>query len=135
MRSTIVVHPNFDGTWPFAADHLRELWQRGGDVEFIRLPHGDTRPVGEILERPGQVTRLALLAVPLTESCARSLTALSEVGLLQTRLDSGVKDALAARSVSIYSTRSEGFWGQSVSEYGLALTLCGLRRIPQDHHA
>ena len=29
--------------------------------------------------------------------------------------------------------RSEGFWGQSVAEFGLALTLCGLRRIPQTH--
>lgn len=34
----------------------------------------------------------------------------------------------------MYTHPSEGFWGQSVSEFGLALTLCGLRRIPQTHH-
>ena len=43
--------------------------------------------------------------------------------------------ALQARGVRSYKHPSEGFWGQSVSEFGLALTLCGLRRIPQLHHA
>ena len=34
----------------------------------------------------------------------------------------------------VYTQPSEGFWGQSVAEFALALTLCGLRRIPQLHH-
>jgi phosphoglycerate dehydrogenase-like enzyme len=41
---------------------------------------------------------------------------------------------MTERGVKIYHHRSEGFWGQSVSEFGLALTLCALRRIPQTHH-
>lgn len=35
------------------------------------------------------------------------------------------------RGVKLYRHHSEGFWGQSVSECALALTLCALRRIPQ----
>ena len=34
-------------------------------------------------------------------------------------------------SVQHYKHPTEGFYGQSVAEMGLALTLCGLRRIPQ----
>ena len=41
---------------------------------------------------------------------------------------------LAKRGIKVYNHPSEGFWGASVSEFGLALTLCGLRRIPQLHH-
>jgi phosphoglycerate dehydrogenase-like enzyme len=46
-----------------------------------------------------------------------------------------VGDALAAAGVRTYVQPSEGFWGQSVAEFALALTLCGLRRIPQLHRA
>ncbi|MEK3916759.1 D-isomer specific 2-hydroxyacid dehydrogenase family protein [Paenibacillus sp. FSL H7-0331] len=41
---------------------------------------------------------------------------------------------LKERGVRVYIQPSEGYWGQSVSEFGLALTLCALRRIPQTHH-
>jgi phosphoglycerate dehydrogenase-like enzyme len=41
---------------------------------------------------------------------------------------------LEKRSIRWYTQPSEGFWAQSVSEFALALTLCGLRRIPQTHH-
>ena len=35
---------------------------------------------------------------------------------------------------SLFTTiRARGFWSQTVAEFGLALTLCGLRRIPQLH--
>jgi phosphoglycerate dehydrogenase-like enzyme len=43
-------------------------------------------------------------------------------------------DYLKNAGVSVYHHPTEGFWGQTVSEFGLALTLCGLRRIPQLHH-
>jgi phosphoglycerate dehydrogenase-like enzyme len=42
-----------------------------------------------------------------------------------------VGEALAAGGVRNYVQPSEGFWGQSIAEFALALTLCGLRRIPQ----
>lgn len=46
-----------------------------------------------------------------------------------------VGEALAAAGVRTYVQPSEGFWGQSVAEFALALTICGLRRIPQLHRA
>ena len=41
MGDLIVVHPDFDGVWPFAADHFRTLWS---EADFVRLAHGDERP-------------------------------------------------------------------------------------------
>ena len=41
--------------------------------------------------------------------------------------------ALNARGIKVHAHRSEGFWGQSVSEFALGLTLAALRRIPQTH--
>jgi hypothetical protein len=43
-------------------------------------------------------------------------------------------DLLQQRGVKLYQQRSEGFWGQSVAEFALALTLCALRGIPQNYH-
>ena len=37
MSDLIVVHPDFDGVWPFAADHFRALWP---EADFMRLEHG-----------------------------------------------------------------------------------------------
>jgi phosphoglycerate dehydrogenase-like enzyme len=37
--------------------------------------------------------------------------------------------------VKVYRHVSESFWSQSVSEFALGLTICGLRRIPQTHQA
>lgn len=43
--------------------------------------------------------------------------------------------ARAAAGARLHRQPSEGFWGQSVAEFALALALCGLRRIPQLHRA
>ena len=43
MSSLVVVHPDFDGVWPFAADHFRIFWP---EADFRRLEHGDARSVG-----------------------------------------------------------------------------------------
>lgn len=136
MTSLIVVHPDFDGIWPFAADHLHALWRAQGTVELVRLAPGDRRPVGELAAAPEQVTRLVALGVPLTAACLDRMPRLREAaveggyGPLP-----GAAELLAARGVRAYTQPSEGFWGQSVAEFALALTLCGLRRIPQLHHA
>ena len=58
MGDLIVVHPDFDGVWPFAADHFRTLWPEAG---FVRLAHGDERPLGTVVEDPSRVTRLVTL--------------------------------------------------------------------------
>jgi phosphoglycerate dehydrogenase-like enzyme len=135
MTSLIVVHPDFDATWPLAADHLLALWQAQGPAELIRLGDDERRPLGQVVARPEAVTRLVSLGVPVTAACLERFVELREAAFQGTygRLADN-DELLAARGVRVYSQPSEGFWGQSVAEFGLALTLCGLRRIPQLHH-
>jgi phosphoglycerate dehydrogenase-like enzyme len=135
MRSLIIVHPDFDAIWPWAGDHFHALWRAQGEVEFIRQPPGDTTPISRIARDPGSVTRLAVLGSAVTEACVAVFGGLREATIIG---GYGAQDAaklFAARGVKHYAHPSEGFWGQSVSEFGFALTLCGLRRIPQTHHA
>src|SRR5215218_7520657 len=134
QRSIIVVHPDFDRTWPWAADHFRVLWKAQGQTEFIRLAPDDGRPVCEIVADPVGVTRVFALNVPVTVECAARMLALREA-VFSPEPSIEVGDALAAAGVRTYVQPSEGFWGQSVAEFALALTLCGLRRIPQLHRA
>ena len=135
MGDLIVVHPSFDGVWPFAADHFRTLWPQAG---FVRLAPGDERPLGEVVEEPRQVTRLATLGVPVRLTCLQRFSVLQEAtfqGSYGRRLGEGCSEYLAEAGVAVYDHPSEGFWSQTVAEFGLALTLCGLRRIPQLHRA
>jgi phosphoglycerate dehydrogenase-like enzyme len=106
-----------------------------GPAELIRLGHADHRPLGQIVPRPEGVTRLVTLAVPVTEACLAGFERLREAVFHGTysRSFEGAQ-LLAERGVRVYAQPSEGFWGQSVAEFALALTLCGLRRIPQLHH-
>jgi len=62
----IMVHPDFDRLWPFAADHFRALWQAQGRG-VLRLAQEDRRPVGEMISEPESVIRLVALQVPLTQ--------------------------------------------------------------------
>jgi phosphoglycerate dehydrogenase-like enzyme len=137
MQSLIVVHPDFDRVWPYAAEHFHSLWQAQGDVEFIRLNHEDRRPLGDIVAEPARIQRVVCLSVPVTVECLRGFTDLREAvfqGSYSGSSSDEVKAYLQEAGVTVYTQPTEGFWGQSVSEYGLALTLCGLRRIPQLHH-
>ncbi len=133
MSDLIVVHPDFDGIWPFAADHFHTLWP---EADFIRLAHGDERPLGVVVDDPGQVTRLATLGLSVTHDCLKLFRALREAtfqGAYGRQLGEGCREYLAKAGVAVYDHPSEGFWSQTVAEFGLALTLCGLRRIPQLH--
>jgi phosphoglycerate dehydrogenase-like enzyme len=134
QRSIIVVHPDFDRTWPWAADHFRDLWEAQGQTEFLRLAPYDARPLGEIVADPTGITRLVALNVPVTLECAARMPALREV-VISPWPSTEVGEALATAGVRTYVQPSEGFWGQSVAEFALALTICGLRRIPQLHSA
>ncbi|HEX5689736.1 MAG TPA: NAD(P)-dependent oxidoreductase, partial [Roseiflexaceae bacterium] len=135
MLSLIVVHPDFEATWPFAADHLHSLWQTQAPTELVRLHDGDNRPVGDVAPTPERVTRLAALGVPVTASCLQRLGALREAAVEGSYRPLAESVALLSeRGVRVYTQPTEGFWGQSVAEFALALTLCGLRRIPQLHH-
>jgi phosphoglycerate dehydrogenase-like enzyme len=141
MHSAILVHPRFDTVWPFAADHAHRLWAAQGPVEFVRLADADDRPAGKVLAAPAEVTRLLLLDVPLTDACAARLPQLREISwneggyTHENPEHTAMLAALAARGVRVVRHNSEGCWGQSVAEFGLALTLGALRRIPQTHHA
>ena len=133
MRSAIAVHPDFDAGWPFAADRFRELWESEGGLDFVRLEAADRRAASDVLPHPESITRLVLLNVPFTARCLEAFSALEEAALPDVPAE--LAEKLKVRGVRLYKQTSEGFWGQSVAEFGLALTLCGLRRIPQAHHA
>lgn len=137
MRSVIIVHPDFDKTWPFAADHFHALWKAQGFVQFVRVADDDKRPLGELMESPDTVSRLVALGIPVTIRCLKSLSGLREAVFID-RYNSTLSEECIAflknANVRVYHHPTEGFWGQSVAEYALALTLCGLRRIPQLHH-
>lgn len=133
MTSLIVVHPRFDGVWPWVADALLGRWQAEGPTELLRLAPDESRVLGDVVPHPAAVTRMVVLGVPVTESCVAKFTALEEVACQEAYRDAA-GDLFRAKGVTVYRQNSEGFWGQSVAEYALALTLCGLRRIPQLHH-
>ncbi len=135
MRSLIIVHPDFDTTWPWAGDHFHALWKAQGTVEFIRQQPGDRTPVAQLVRDPATVTRLVVLGSVVTEACAPVFSGLQEASVIGGYGAQDVAKQFTARGVKHYAHPSEGFWGQSVSEFGFALTLCGLRRIPQTHHA
>lgn len=133
MKSLIVVHPNFEASWPCSADHFHKLWKEQGDVEFIRLDYSDKRNLGDIITNPAEFVRLVCWGVTATVDNLKLFTNLEEATFDPWPSQEG-RDYLKSAGVSIYGQPTEGFWGQTVSEFGLALTLCGLRRIPQLHH-
>lgn len=137
MSSLIVVHPGFDKIWPFAADHLHLLWRAQGPVETQRLADDDSRPLGQVVADPAPIARLVTLGLPVTVACLERFTDLQEAaieGAYRQQAGAECLEWLGARGVGVYTQPTEGFWGQSVAEFALALTLCGLRRIPQLHH-
>ena len=136
MTTLIIVHPTFESTWPFVADRFHDIWGQVGNASLMRLGREDSRRLGEIAPSPAQITRLVCLGVPVTVDCLQKFTALKEA-TLQNSYQSGLSEAceayLAERGVAVYKHHSEGFWGQSVAEFALALTLCALRQIPQNY--
>lgn len=132
MKSTIAVHPSFDHIWPWAADALHELWAAREEVQLVRVPPGFEDPVHRALENPEKIERLAVFGLDFTEDCLNAMPALRELAAPVDR-QSPLAEKLKTRNVRLIWQTSEGFWGQSVAEFALALTLCGLRRIPQTH--
>jgi phosphoglycerate dehydrogenase-like enzyme len=139
MTNLIAIHADFEAHWSFVAERFFQRWQPEGQTELIRLPRGDERALGEVTLQPGTITRLACLGVPFTTACADKFTALREAVFADrygpTLLSPAVGELLTSRGVKMYEHHSEGFWGQSVAEFALALTICALRRIPQNYHA
>jgi phosphoglycerate dehydrogenase-like enzyme len=135
MRSVVTVHSGFEASWPWTADHLHALWRAQGPVEFLRSGPGDNRPLGKLVDQPATVTRLVALGTPVGSDCVKAFSSLTEVALCDAHGPSDAGKRFADRGVTVHAHDNEGYWGQSVAEYALALTLCGLRRIPQNHHA
>ncbi len=138
MTSLIVAHPTFEATWPFVADELLRLWQAQGETKLVRLTDEDKGALHERVLDFATVERLITLGVPVTVETIQHMPMLQEAALLREygpQRDEAVDDVLKSRGINTYQQRSEGFWGPSVSEFGLALTLCGLRRIPQTYAA
>jgi phosphoglycerate dehydrogenase-like enzyme len=138
MRSVIIVHPRFERVWPWTADHFHKLFGAQGPAEFIRLGPDEISTLGQLVPDPGSVTRLISLLVDVTSDCLRAFSSLEEAAIITEPYGRSVSEEqmsiLLEAGVKVYGHPSEGYWGQSVSEFGLALTLCGLRRIPQTHH-
>ena len=138
MPSLIIVHPNFESHWPFVADYWQQLWQTQQPTTLIRLAKTDPPTLSSVTALPDEVTRLVCLGVAVEAADLTAFPALQEAvfspGYGQARLSADCETILAERGVQLYQHHSEGFWGQSVSEFALALTLCALRRIPQNYH-
>ncbi|MBI5724418.1 MAG: hydroxyacid dehydrogenase [Planctomycetes bacterium] len=133
MKNAIAVHESFDAVWPFAADHFCRLWEKQGPVEFVRLDDKACPPLSKAISRPPEVVRLVSMGVPFTNECLAVFSGLKEAVI--DPLSPEIEAQLCRKGVRIYHHVREGFWGQSCAEFALALTLCGLRRIPQLHRA
>jgi phosphoglycerate dehydrogenase-like enzyme len=104
----------------------------------VRVSREDRRVLSQLVPDGANVTRLAALGVPISPACVDALPSLREAaitGPYRQELAAGALELLAARGVEIYRHQSEGFWGESVAEFGLGLTICALRGIPQSYHA
>jgi phosphoglycerate dehydrogenase-like enzyme len=134
----IVIHADFEAHWPFVAERWLERWRIEGETQLVRLVRGDVRPLGEVASTPARVTRLACLGAPVTLACLPGFTSLRAASFPAlygpSILRAECVEFLHSRGVALYHHRSEGFWGQSVAEFALALTLSALRQIPQNYH-
>lgn len=133
-KSAIIVGERFGRVWPLSANHFQKLWREQGELEYIQT--STDRTASELVADPASITRLIVLNIPFTLQCEAAFANLQEVSIYSAYepIHNDAIELLKKRGVHIYHHRSEGFWGQSVAEFGLALTMCGLRRIPQLHH-
>lgn len=130
MSSAILVHERFDAMWPWAADHWHTAWRQQDQTVFVRSEAPEPTLTGFLPDGTG-VTRLAALGVPMSAADLDHLPNLQELAC--TAPDESLESACTARDIAWRRHTSEGYWGQSVAEFALALTLDGLRRIPQLH--
>jgi phosphoglycerate dehydrogenase-like enzyme len=131
----MAVHAKFEGTWPFSADYAENKLARGGALAVDRRAIGDNRPLKDTFTpaQRSEIERLLVLGGEVTDECRAAFPRLKTVALLD--VDKKNDECWRSSGVNVVRHLSEGFWGQSVSEFALALTLCGLRRIPQTYAA
>lgn len=109
MRNVIVVHPDFERVWPYAAEHFRELWTRRSNVEFTRLEPNDNRSLSAVVSDPQTVTRLVSLGVKTDVTRIGRFESLTEAVVYA---DGYQVDEAAAtvtdRDITVYRHESEG---------------------------
>ena len=139
MTRTIVVDPLFEDVWPLAADHLHHLWTESGDeVEFVRLREERETDLAAAVSSPESVEKLVSLGVLASEDDLAEFTNLREAFVMTDSMynaDEELSEYLTDRGVTVHDHTNEGFWSESVSEFGLGLTIDALRQIPQKHAA
>ena len=138
MTRVIVVDPLFEDVWPLAADHLRELWSGTGPVDFRRLERVQETALSDAVSDPAEITQLASLGVRIDDERLTEFSNLEEAFVMTSSMysiDEAVASALEARGVTVHDHTDEGFWSESVSEFGIALTINALRRLPQKYAA
>lgn len=139
----ILAHPQWEATWPLVAEALHDLWRADAPVAILRVTDNQATVATAIREvglDASAVVQMISLGVPMVVADLEYLPSLREVALSpQSGYGSGLTAelvvAFGAHDIRHYAHVAEGFWGQSVAEYALALTLNGLRRIPQLHQA
>jgi phosphoglycerate dehydrogenase-like enzyme len=136
MRSVICVHERFERHWSFTADYWHHRWQEEGGSELYRSEDPDAR-ITELVPDPAEVQRLVILGFPAESEDLTPFTILEECywdDSWSGVSSSGIEEA-ETRGVNFLYVREPPYgdvqWGQSVAEFALGLTICGLRRIPQ----
>lgn len=139
MRSVICVHESFERQWPFSADYWHDLW-KGPGCEFYRSEAPDAQ-LSQFVSNPETVDRLVVLGFPAGAADLAPFTGVKQLFYTPhgyymplEKMGEGIQQTID-RGVDVIIPRADLFWGQSVSEFGLALTLCALRRIPQTYAA
>ena len=136
MRSVICVHESFDAHWPFVADYWHKRWEERGECELYRTEKADVL-ASELVIKPESVTRLVLLGFPANDHDLEFFSSLEECFHMPHKYsNSGSNfEAAQARGVIFIPHRVDVYWGQSVAEFALGLTISALRRIPQTYKA
>jgi D-3-phosphoglycerate dehydrogenase / 2-oxoglutarate reductase len=134
MKTAIVVHPNFDRIWPYTADRLHEVLDPMLDVSFVRVAEDSNALLSAVIDDPASVSRVIALGFDLAQEDLDALPSLEEIFITRGYGSVDIAALIEGREIRQLSHRSEGFWGQSVSEFALGLTIGALRRIPQTHH-
>jgi phosphoglycerate dehydrogenase-like enzyme len=136
MTDAIVVDESFEQHWSFSAERAAARW-RASRLHFERLQAADARALAE-LQLPADLTRLLVLSfdrdTSLDDEALERWPGLEEAAF-SIAPDPETTERLQRRGVQVYVPRNEGFWGQSVAEFALGLTIAGLRRIPQTYHS
>ena len=106
------------------------------DANVPAILGGNDVEIANVIENAGRVTRLISLGLRLRDSDLQALPSLREafVAARGIHSDEEIAALLEARGIRQLQHPSEGYWGQSVAEFALGLTIDGLRRIPQAHH-